>query len=122
MIRACLLPIGLATNTFRDPTDRAAAATVGAGKSIAYLADTGALRAQNFPAPRTGQEGGFVNAIGHDTGDLSQPLSCLDSFLWQDSIGCVGYVLACGPETAARSTTFAYLPSILSTADAEKIR
>lgn len=95
MIRAFLLPVGFATDALRDPADRAAAAAVRARKTIAYLTNTGALWTVNFPAPRACQERGFIDTVGHEAGDLFQPLSCIDSFLWQDpSFGCAGYLLA----------------------------
>ena len=91
MVRALLLPDRFATDAFRDPADRAAAATVRARKGIAYLTNTSALRAHNFPTPRAYQECGFVDAVGHEAGDPLQPLSCPDSFLWQGpSLRCVG--------------------------------
>lgn len=45
MIRALLLSVRLAADAFRDLADWAAAATVMATKGIAYLTNTGALRA-----------------------------------------------------------------------------
>lgn len=122
VIRALLLPFGFANDAFRDPAGRAAAATVGARKGIAYLTNTCALRAYNFPAPKACQECGFVNAVGHEAGDPLQPLTCPDSFLWQSpSFGYVGNLLAYRPETAVPSASLAYLQGFFGTADAKKV-
>lgn len=45
MIRAFLIPVWFAADTFGDLADRAAAATVGTRKGVAYLTNAGALRA-----------------------------------------------------------------------------
>ena len=122
MIRAFLLPLGLAPDAFRDLASRAAAATVRTGKCIAYFTDASAFRAQSFPTSKARQKGGFINTVGYEACDRFQPPTCLDSILWQSpSTGCVGHLLAYGPETAVPPTSFAYCHSILVTTNAKKV-
>ena len=122
VIRAFLPPLGLAPDAFRNPASRAAATTVRTGKRVADFTNAGAFGAQNFPASKATQKGGFINTVGYQTCDLSQPPTGLDSFLRQGSSGgCVGHLFALGPETAVSPTIFACCHSILVATNAKKI-
>lgn len=53
-------------------------------KRVAYLANTTALRTNNFSAARARQECDFVNTVRHEACDSFHQLGCRDSLLRQD--------------------------------------
>lgn len=121
MIRAYLFPVRFATEALRNLADRAATATVRTRQRIAYLANTGALGAQDSCASIARQECGFVDAVGHEAGDFLQPLRCQYSFLWQGASLCVGHVSAYRPETAVPPASTAILHGVFGATNAEEV-
>lgn len=121
VIRAYLLPVRLATEALRDLADWAATATIRTRQRVTYLANTGALGAQDSRASIARHECGFVDAVGHEASDFLQPLRCQYSFLWQGASLCVGHISAYGPETAVPPASTAILHGVLGATNAEEV-